>query len=1080
MKPIKLTMQAFGSYAGETTIDFEKPNQNLFLITGDTGAGKTTIFDAIVFALYGEASSSSNVKRGVELVSQFASPKVKPFVRLVFSENVSGTEEIFTVYRVPRHPKLSKALKPTKISKSAKIQNGEVSLIMPDGTEYNPKEADKKIEEIVGLSKEQFMQIVMIAQGEFMELLRARSDDKKLIFRKLFHTGIYGDISDELKKRVAEKAGNLGDIATVVKTNISGIEIPDDDEASQTLIQSKTRIQSSPRINVAETESFVDGMEGLCGRLKDKIDESQKRVDDQKINRDFRRDELTRGKTLFAAFESMEAARKQLSECEQKQAIIDEEEVLIKRLTDAYEIDGIHQMAAEAKKRLEDTKATLEELKKALPELEAKSQDADKQEVNLKATRDEKLSQFTKVKERTDKALKLFQDIEKKSLETVKLEKELSGLETALNKANAALEDFETAVSNDRRREDELKDADTWLERCKTGIKEAKNIEDSLKTLDKSHKELIKQKKSAEEALKNYEEIRKKSEEKSHEYQMKNSAFLDAQAGLLARDCLRPGEPCPVCGSIEHPTPAALKEGEEELSSDFIRKLRDEADSLAKEREEASSLVAEQKKSAEEKRLAYDGNFEQILQRAMESLEGSGLKFSGAPTLDEIKNIIKKRLAGLKKEKAGATKDSEELGTIRERLKNSEDMRKNLKEAQEKARSDESAAKTLVERGQEGLKTLKAQMEFDSKDVVKATLKAATKERDDAEKAYKDASRVASDERTRLNETQTRIKTSEEALPGLEKEASDKEHCYQDMLDEKGFDEAGWKELTASHEKEEIEGLQSQVEEHKRLKSEALGSFKNAQGIIGDSEKPDIDRLNYLLDEASESLSKLEEGLDSLKATYNTDSRALSALTPKLKERMRLVAEFDMLDGLYRRLSGTVLGQSKMDIETFVQRYYLKRILSSANRRFLDMSAGQYELRVLDEDKGLDGMAVDKRTNHGLDLTVYSFVTGKEREVRTLSGGESFMAALSMALGMADQIVRGHASVNLDMMFIDEGFGSLDDHSRDEAVRVLMQMAGGSKLIGIISHVSELKGQIEDQLIVTKDENGSHISWQIS
>ena len=163
-----------------------------------------------------------------------------------------------------------------------------------------------------------------------------------------------------------------------------------------------------------------------------------------------------------------------------------------------------------------------------------------------------------------------------------------------------------------------------------------------------------------------------------------------------------------------------------------------------------------------------------------------------------------------------------------------------------------------------------------------------------------------------------------------------------------------------------------------------------------------------------------------------------------------------------------------MDLETYVQRYYLEKILCAANRRFLEMSAGQFELRMCDLARAGEGR------NRGLDLMVYSAVTGREREIRTLSGGESFMAALSLALGMADQIKQGSAAVNLDVMFIDEGFGSLDEHSRNQAVRVLRKMAGGAKLIGIISHVTELKQEMEDQLIVSKNENGSHVKWQLS
>ena len=188
MKPIQLTMQAFGSYGKKTVIDFTKPDQNLFLITGDTGAGKTTIFDAIVFALYGEASSVVNRKNGAELQSQFAATSVEPFVELVFEEQVEGQPALYTVRRVPKH------VRPLKRGTGTKEESGSVSLIMPDETEYPSKETDKKLEEIVGLTKNQFMQVAMIAQGEFMALLRAKSDDKKVIFRKLFRVSgsLYG------------------------------------------------------------------------------------------------------------------------------------------------------------------------------------------------------------------------------------------------------------------------------------------------------------------------------------------------------------------------------------------------------------------------------------------------------------------------------------------------------------------------------------------------------------------------------------------------------------------------------------------------------------------------------------------------------------------------------------------------------------------------------------------------------------------------------------------------------------------------------------------------------------------------
>ena len=206
---------------------------------------------------------------------------------------------------------------------------------------------------------------------------------------------------------------------------------------------------------------------------------------------------------------------------------------------------------------------------------------------------------------------------------------------------------------------------------------------------------------------------------------------------------------------------------------------------------------------------------------------------------------------------------------------------------------------------------------------------------------------------------------------------------------------------------------------------------------------------------------------------YENIRLAHETMVPGLEKRKKAVGEYERLDRLYRILSGNKTG-SRMDLETYVQRRYLEQILDSANRRFWEMSGGQFELRMYQLERAGEGK------NRGLDLMVYSNVTGKEREVRTLSGGESFMAALSLALGMADQIQQSSSAIHLDMMFIDEGFGSLDSQSRDQAVRVLQQMAGGSKLIGIISHVSELKQEIEDQLIVSKDEEGSSARWQIS
>ena len=226
MRPLKLTMQAFGSYADRTEIDFTIPNQNFFLITGDTGAGKTTIFDAMVFALYGEASSGANKKDGAELQSQFAELSKEPYVELEFSERDSAGSGIYTVRRSPRHLRLLKR----KTKNPYKEEKETVALTFPDGTvrEGNVARVNAKIEEIVGLTKSQFMQVAMIAQGEFMDLLRAKSSDKKLIFRKLFGTELYQKLADELDRRRKEKLSDMTRIRKVCQTEAGHGHIPEE------------------------------------------------------------------------------------------------------------------------------------------------------------------------------------------------------------------------------------------------------------------------------------------------------------------------------------------------------------------------------------------------------------------------------------------------------------------------------------------------------------------------------------------------------------------------------------------------------------------------------------------------------------------------------------------------------------------------------------------------------------------------------------------------------------------------------------------------------------------------------------
>lgn len=766
MRPIKLTMQAFGSYATKTTVDFSESVGNLFLITGDTGAGKTTIFDAIVFALYGEASSVANKKEGVLLQSQYADVDVCPEVTLTFSEG--GGDAVYEVCRVPRHVRRLK--KASTKGNTTKEEPGSVQLTLPDGTICPAKETDARLEEIVGLSKSQFMQIAMIAQGEFMELLRAKSDTKKEIFRKLFHTDIYENIVREFDNRKKEKEKEIAVIRTQTQTLIGRVRLPEDYEHTDELLALQKEIMQG---TLANLDSYVEQLGMLNDELRERLEFVNARSEQMKKRRDETRDAYTRAQALQKSYEQQARAREELAAC------------------------GMD--LAESAQAEETTK------------------------------------------------------------------KHLTESEEQLNRL---------------------------LER-------AAQAEQGLTTLRQQEQELTQLAGRAKQAKLRYEQTRQAYMDQKEHYDLEYQRFLDAQAGVLAQT-LTPGAPCPVCGATEHPHPATIGGGERVADRSQLENMQKE---LERDRDRMEQAAQQAKTLATELQVKT-GQYEQ-----------------------------------------------------------------------QKEQNEQQFEQTLAQKRQALAKKQQMQQEWNMHHARTERIRAALQ-------------------------------------------------------------------------------LQQAAEE-----------------TIDGAPRPDLISLGERMDRAAEELRAADKDCERYRAWVRDNTESYTQLRERLTARQEIIAEHARLDLLYRMVSGNVKG-ARMDLETYVQRYYLEQVLHAANSRFAEMSAGQFELRMYDIEKAGEGK------NRGLDLMVYSTVTGREREIRTLSGGESFMAALALALGMADQIRMRAAAINLDMLFIDEGFGSLDEHSRGQAVRVLKNMAEGSRLIGLISHVTELKQEIDDQLVVTRDEKGSHVMWQ--
>lgn len=1064
MRPIKLTMQAFGSYGKQTPVDFTRPNQNLFLITGDTGAGKSTIFDAIVFALYGEASSGNNKKDGMELQSQFVDYDITPFVELIFSENAGGQEEIYTVRRVPRH------IRPLKKGSGMKDEKETVSLIMPDGSQYsqNQKETDAKLEEIVGLTKNQFMQVAMIAQGEFMELLRAKSDEKKIIFRKLFNTELFQEIVNELGTRRQKQKTRIGQIKTACQTEIEHTKIPSNYNNALEMNTLKEQIVSSDRFDAVNMEEYLKELEILCQKLEEMEHSTSLVYEKKRLVRDQRRDAYTSALTLESSFAQLENAGKDLEECKAREGLIKETEALIGKINGAYEIKNAYDRYQDALTAQQHTEKNLKTQQTLLPELEKIYLQAAQNENTAQAAQEEALKYFTKVSENVAKALEIFERIHN-ALEVV--EKAQKSYDVAVQnevKKQKQLQDFEARELEWQRKSEELADANMHLELWKKKSEDAKEIDQEVVLVEQAWNDVNKQKEKVSDASRAYMSAKNRYMEKNARYLEKQQAFFDAQAGLLATQ-LKEGMPCPVCGSIEHPNPCRLLESHENLTREEIDRLAGEVSGL----NEKQSRTAAACSSAMELLKEKEKNASELTVKLISRMKKTMGNIPDDLTVAAVKQRISEWKIVLQKEGSVCSKNAQILLSVQEALKGAEEKKRVLRNTCDAASSEVSDAKARLAAAKSGLESFYGQKIYESESEAEAALEAARKAKNEKDQVYKAARVQAQSRKTEAENARALIRQFETVLPDQQEECRQRKTDYYGEMKEKDISQEIWTVIVGKYAKTEAARLQKDVDAFKKKKASAQGALKAAQEAIGTREKPMMENLREQMDTAEKELQSARHTLDVVKQYYDANKSAYDALAPKMEERGRILKEYTTIDSLYNRLAGNVTG-GRMDIETFVQRYYLQRILYAANARFSQMSAGQFELRMIDAKQAGEGK------NRGLDLMVYSAVTGKEREVRTLSGGESFMAALALALGMADQIRESSASINLDVMFIDEGFGSLDDHSRDQAVKVLQHMASGSKLVGIISHVTELKQEIEDQLIVRKDDDGSHVTWQIS
>lgn len=928
MKPLKLTMSAFGSYAGKNVIDFTGQQQGIFLITGDTGAGKTTIFDAITYALYNQTSGGE--RNGNMMRSQYARPETETYVELEFLYRGQ-------TYRVRRNPdyKITKTLKNGKI-REQKVPHS-VELTLPDGTVFPEKKnaTDAKIIEILGLTADQFSQIVMIAQGDFLKLLYTKSDERKMIFSKLFRTDIYWKIQENLRRKSMEMDER----------------IQENDRAFE---QEKSRIILLPESEELPLDELV---ERLRERLKDALKEQNlRRANVEELNK-----KITKYEEINKLFVSLEKIRQNGKELEARQV--------------------------ESKERRQQIENALKADKVLV---------AEQQNLRQQQTVEQSVQAIAKMEETLTNNQEMFETL-KTQLQEVEAEqkREAADIQKKMLALEQSFPSYE-ALQNARSEEQQAKKV--WEDLGKTSEESFHKKEAGIAALKEQQK---RQEQVVEQTKKNWEQTSLSASESAKHYEHMYEAFLKEQAGILAEN-LSAGCPCPVCGSTVHPDPA-------KLSDHAVTEL---------EVEQAKKTRA----AAEEKRdLAY---------AAFEAEKTEKQKLAQAVEKEEADFVLAQTIA--KQQRKEAEQNYVSLQKIAEQIREKL-VYPSLAEAKKQYAAMQKAleaAEQEIERKRQKVSELAEAMN---------TLKGQKLAEEENQKTAKKLA----------------AKTEKEYAKLLEKSGFVSEETYHLAI----LPERSRSKLEREEKEYESQCLRQQSEQ-KLLEKQVSGKTYT-----------DTAELNEQLKAEKQALKETEKTYMELHTAYENDRSVLQNCAVYLEKGKKLESEDQVIKSLSKTANGRLSGSAKIDFETYIQRQYFKQIIHEANKRLLTMSNHQFILKLKEEAN------TGRKTNEGLDLSVYSLVTDSERDVKTLSGGESFLAALAMALGLSDIVERSAGAIHPDMMFIDEGFGSLDAQSRQQAIEVLAELAGDSRMVGIISHVTELKEQIDRKLVVSRTDKGSRAVW---
>ncbi|RWR11672.1 SMC family ATPase [Siminovitchia fortis] len=1036
MRPLKLKMQAFGPYAGLEIIDFTQlENRTMFVISGKTGAGKTSIFDGISFAIYGKASGED--RNGADLRSHFAKDELPTEVSLEFQLR----DKIYYICRSPQQER-KKARGDGYTTVNAKA---ELYLVDESGSKKllaaNVRDTDEKIKEIIQLDANQFRQILMIPQGDFRKLLTSDSKEKEIILQRLFHTGQFKKIEEKLKEK-----------ASLLKNEVEGGIGQRSQKLREIFTNGNDELEAALAEPAPSDTVILPLLETITGEMKQASAELEKKIEIRQKHRDEAKRKVDEAENILNEMNSRDALKKQKALLVERKTLIDEKKIAVDLARRAGNLAHQENICQRLKKEIDDRTAKKGKMKEELAFT-----------IKAKNAADEKLKREEKNRDKREKLhaeLTRLESLREDVLSFSKRKADLKRLEQKAKQCRKTLDETKRKAAEwgqaVEKQQDELNKL-RQLQDKNIVLKEEKlRIEQIIGHLHKLAVSMEKEQAANTLLVQREKELKlakSKAEDASETLKHIEEKWYSGHAAILA-GTLESGCPCPVCGSSEHPAPA-------NTSGDYVSE--EDFEAAKKDAHVIEEQLAEIRQEWMKAKADADLCAKTVLERVDEAkiflpdlkLEETPLhlqKLEGKK--QELSNQLESNTVKTDKIPEKEARITQLAGELKDLNSTLDKMAEKEREAANQFMETKVALQSLAFNLPEGLET---------KEQYENRLSVLQKEIKKLDDALKQAQEDCSKLNEQLAAQKMALTNIEEDIAKQQSTLNNEREKFLNQLHQEGF--TNYAEYAES--KKDSAWIQNAEEEIKSYGEEyrsVTDRLKDFDERLKGIDRPDIEKLNVEFREQEKMLLSMNNQLSTLLMNIQKNE-GIRLDVQRLNEQIK---ELEKQYEIVGHLSDITRGQNtyRLTFERFVLASFLDDILAAANGRLLKMTSGRYQLlRKKERSKG--------NVQSGLELLVFDQYTGQERHVKTLSGGESFKAALTLALGLADVVQEHAGGVSLETMFIDEGFGTLDPESLDQAIEALMEIQSSGRLVGIISHVPELKERIDARLEVLAGQSGS-------